>query len=58
MTSSLIPLEELLGNPERASPKLSPDGLRLAFLAPDEGVLNVWVGKLDESGQKEVLKVL
>jgi len=25
-------------------PLISPDGKRLAFLAPDEGVLNVWVG--------------
>ena len=39
----LIPLEDLFGNPERANPQLSPDGKRLAYIAPDEGVLNVWV---------------
>jgi dipeptidyl aminopeptidase/acylaminoacyl peptidase len=39
---SSIPRELLFGNPERASPKISPDGKRLAWLAPDEGVLNVW----------------
>jgi dipeptidyl aminopeptidase/acylaminoacyl peptidase len=38
-----IPLEDIFGNPEKAAPQLSPDGSRLAYLAPDEGVLNVWV---------------
>lgn len=41
----LIPREVLFGNPEKTSPKLSPDGRFLAFLAPSEdlGVLNVFV---------------
>jgi len=39
----LIPREVLFGNPERILPELSPDGTRLAYIAPDEGVLNVWV---------------
>ncbi len=42
-----IPRELLFGNPEKASPKLSPDGRRLAYLAPDEGVLNIFCGPLD-----------
>ncbi len=33
----------LFGNPERVNPQLSPDGTRLAWLAPSEGVLNVWL---------------
>jgi dipeptidyl aminopeptidase/acylaminoacyl peptidase len=41
---ALIPREVLFGNPERISPRLSPDGERLAYLAPKDGVLNVWVG--------------
>ena len=41
---ALIPRSILFGNPERASPLLSPDGGRLAHLAPLDGVLNVWVG--------------
>jgi dipeptidyl aminopeptidase/acylaminoacyl peptidase len=40
----LIPREVLFGNPSRVSPRLSPDGESLAFLAPKDGVLNVWVG--------------
>ena len=40
----LIPRELLFGNPERVSPALSPDGTRLAWLAPDtNNVLQVWV---------------
>ncbi|PIR16042.1 MAG: S9 family peptidase, partial [Elusimicrobia bacterium CG11_big_fil_rev_8_21_14_0_20_64_6] len=39
-----IPRELLFGNPEKASPKISPNGRLWAYLAPDEGVLNIWVG--------------
>jgi hypothetical protein len=40
----LISRAVLFGNPEKAQPRLSPDGARLGFLAPVNGVLNVWVG--------------
>jgi len=40
---TLIPRSILFGNPEQAAPRLSPDGARIGWLAPDEGVLNVWV---------------
>jgi len=40
---ALIPREVLFGNPVKASPKISPDGRKLAYLAPDNGVMNVWV---------------
>src|SRR5262245_10099433 len=40
---ALIPREKLFGNPVKASPQISPDGKRLAYLAPQDGVLNVWV---------------
>jgi dipeptidyl aminopeptidase/acylaminoacyl peptidase len=39
----LIPLPVLFGNPERVSPDISPDGTQLAWIAPHEGVLNVWL---------------
>jgi len=40
----LIPREVLFGNPERASPQISPDGKRIAYLRPDDkNVLQVWV---------------
>ena len=44
--TELIPLPVLFGNPERVSPRISPDGTQLAWLAPDEGVLNVWLAAL------------
>ncbi len=43
----LIPRDVLFGNPERASVQVSPDGERIAFIAPWGGVLNVWVGPAD-----------
>ena len=43
----VIPRETLFGNPEKAQPRLSPDGKRLAYLAPLNGVLNVFVGPAD-----------
>jgi len=45
--ATLIPRDLLFGNPERVSPKLSPDGRMLAYLAPKDGVLNVWVVPAD-----------
>src|SRR5579885_2387479 len=41
----LIPRIVLLGNPERTSPQISPDGTKMAYLAPVNNVLNVWVGE-------------
>ena len=46
----LIPRKVLFGNPERISPQISPDGTRLAWIAPREGVLNVWVAPIGTSG--------
>ncbi len=46
----LVPREVLFGNPERVSPHISPDGTRLAWIAPHEGVLNVWVAPIGNDG--------
>lgn len=45
----LIPRSVLFGNPDRIGPTLSPDGTRLGYVAPEEGVLNVFVGPADGS---------
>jgi dipeptidyl aminopeptidase/acylaminoacyl peptidase len=42
----LVPREVLFGNPEKVQPRISPDGKRLAYIAPLNGVLNVWVGEV------------
>ncbi|MEM6532985.1 MAG: S9 family peptidase [Myxococcota bacterium] len=42
-SNTLIPREALFGNPTRTRARLSPDGEMLSWLAPKDGVLNVWV---------------
>lgn len=44
----LIPREVLFGNPDRANVRLSHDGRFLSWLAPLDGVLNIWVAPADE----------
>ena len=39
----LIARAALFGNPERAQARLSPDGKYISYIAPRDGVLNVWV---------------
>ncbi len=51
----LIARDVLFGNPERTAPQLSPDGKRLAWLAPDKkNVLQVWVKTIGGSDDKMV----
>ena len=44
----LIPREALYGNPTRAAGHLSPDGKWLGWMAPHEGVMNVWLAPTDD----------
>ncbi|SHF21444.1 Dipeptidyl aminopeptidase/acylaminoacyl peptidase [Microbulbifer donghaiensis] len=47
---ALIDRELLFGNPDRFQGRLSPDGQMMSFLAPLDGVMNVWVapaGKIE-----------
>ncbi len=46
-TVELIPRKMLFGNPERTEVRLSHDGERIAYLAPVDGVMNVWVAPVD-----------
>jgi dipeptidyl aminopeptidase/acylaminoacyl peptidase len=39
----LISRDALFGNPERANVQISPDGKYLSWVAPVDGVLNVWI---------------
>lgn len=50
VTAPLIPRDVLFGNPDRAALRVSPDGRHLSFLAPVNGVLNVWVAPVDDIG--------
>ena len=51
---NLIPRSVLFGNPERTAPQISPDGTRLAYLAPDQGVLNIWVRTLGKEDDRAI----
>jgi dipeptidyl aminopeptidase/acylaminoacyl peptidase len=48
----LIARDALFGNPERANVQISPDGKYLSWIAPVDGVLNVWIapaGNVDDA---------
>ena len=52
----LIPRTVLFGNPVKSRPNISPDGKMMAYLAPVNDVLNVWVktiGKADDRAVTE-----
>ncbi|MDC8754111.1 S9 family peptidase [Erythrobacter sp. sf7] len=46
-TAPLIPRSALFGNPTRAAGQISPDGKWLSWLAPRDGVLNIWIAPAD-----------
>src|SRR5271155_3175168 len=54
--TQLIPRSVLFGNPERSAPQISPDGTMLAYLAPDQGVLNIWVRTLSKADDRVITR--
>ena len=46
----LIPRKDIFGNPTRTLPAISPDGRNIAYIAPRDGVLNVFVAPSDDVG--------
>ncbi|MEH6420326.1 S9 family peptidase [Pseudomonas sp. CGJS7] len=53
--AELIPRSALFGNPERSSATISPDGRYLSWLAPLNGVMNVWVAPADKPEQARAI---
>lgn len=51
----LIPREALFGNPERSTGRISPDGTQIAFIAPRDGVMNLWVAPIGNIGAAKPL---
>ena len=49
----LISREILFGNPDKSSVTLSPDGTKISYLAPVNGVMNAWVGPVDDPSAAE-----
>jgi len=52
----LIPREVLFGNPVKTAPRISPDGKLMAYLAPVNDVLNVWVRTIGAENDRVVTK--
>ncbi len=52
--ADLIPRDVLFGNPERVGPQLSPDGSQIAYIAPVDSVLNIWVMNIDETQPRQL----
>ena len=52
----LIPREILFGNPVKTNPRISPDGKMMAYLAPVNNVLNVWVKTIGKDDDRVVTK--
>jgi dipeptidyl aminopeptidase/acylaminoacyl peptidase len=51
----LIPRKVLFSNPARTAPTLSPDSMRVAFIAPAEkGVANIWLETLGKNDAQVV----
>lgn len=53
-TAPLIPLGQFFDNPERAAARLSPDGGTISYIAPRDGILNVWVSHRNGGGDRPV----
>ncbi|MFN4097908.1 MAG: TolB family protein, partial [Sphingomonas sp.] len=47
---TLIPRDKIFGNPSRAGGQISPDGKHVSWLAPVDGVMNVWVAPIGNLG--------
>ncbi len=51
---ALIDIETLFADPDFASASISPDGTRIAYLAPHRGRRNVWVRGVDQTHDEAV----
>jgi dipeptidyl aminopeptidase/acylaminoacyl peptidase len=51
----LIPRDKLFGNPSRGAAEISPDGKWLAWTAPRDGVMNIWVAPVGDLSKERPL---
>lgn len=51
----LIERTKLFGNPAKRDGRISPDGHWLSWLAPQDGVMNVWVAPVSDPAKARVL---
>ncbi|MGA7323573.1 MAG: S9 family peptidase [Rhodomicrobium sp.] len=55
LSRTLIPRRALFGNPTAFGAQISPDGAWLSWLAPFEGVMNVWIAPAHDISAAEPL---
>lgn len=51
----MISRDALFGNPEKVGVQLSPDGKYLSWIAPVDGVLNIWVAPADDAAKAKAV---
>ena len=51
----LIPRDALFGNPVKAAGRISPDGKWLSWIAPRDGVMNIWVAPASDPARAKAL---
>jgi len=51
----LISRDILFGNPDRVVTRMSKDGKLLSYIAPKDGVLNIWVAPIDKLQEAKVI---
>ena len=51
----LIPRDALFGNPVKAAGRISPDGKTLSWIAPRDGVMNIWVAPVADPAKAKAL---
>ena len=51
----LIPRDALFGNPVKAAGRISPDGKWLSWIAPRDGVMNIWVAPASDPTKAKAL---
>ncbi len=51
----LIPRDALFGNPVKAAGRISPDGKWLSWIAPRDGVMNIWVAPATDASKAKAL---
>lgn len=51
----IIPRNVLFGNPDKAGVLLSKDGKYISYVAPKDGVLNIWIAPIDDMSKAEAI---
>ena len=54
--TELIPKGILFGNPVKSKPEISPDGKQIAYLAPVDNVLNIWIKTIGLEDDRVITK--